>query len=250
MTDIDLTVVVTAHSETIVAGPAMRSAERAILHAEAAGFSVERLIGFDAPTNECRAYFSQSSFSIWKPMEFDFRDQGRTRNELAKLASGNWVAFLDADDLFSENWLTIGAKSLAEAKHRDQRVIVHPEIYWFFDAAQSALVSPGQGDPLFLMQYFYFANYYDALCLAPRDAYQDIPYADRDINGGFAYEDWQWNIETMWAGWQHIIAKNTIIFKRRRDNSQTIESSSRKASIRSVEGMAVGQSIPLREKKP
>ena len=56
MTRIDITVAVTAHSESVVAGPTMRSAETAIRAAEAEGFRVERLIGLDAPSDGFRSF--------------------------------------------------------------------------------------------------------------------------------------------------------------------------------------------------
>ena len=62
-----------------------------------------------------------------------------------------------------------------------------------------------------------------------------IPYAPRDIGQGFAFEDWQWNCETMTSGYVHRIAGDTIIFKRRRELSQTTQASGRRALIRDVE---------------
>ncbi len=44
MPNVDISVIVTAHNETVVAGPTVLSAEAACRAAEAGGFSVERLI--------------------------------------------------------------------------------------------------------------------------------------------------------------------------------------------------------------
>ena len=121
----------------------------------------------------------------------------------------------------------------------NEKTIVHPEVNWIFDAHGAVIVKPAQNDPLFTPYYFYMGNYYDALCLAPRTAWIEHPYADREISRGFAYEDWQWNIETMEAGWIHVVAKDTLIFKRRRDSSQTTESYKSKASIRNIDEIAI-----------
>lgn len=239
MTEFDITVAITAHSETVIAGPSMRSAEAAIRPVESQGFSVERLIGLDAPSKDCREYFSQPAFNDWKKIELDFLDQGYVRNHLVNNSNGRWVAFLDADDLFSENWLLNAAKCLKEAEQKKDSIIVHPELNWIFDQTSAILVKVAQDDDIFDPYYFYFANYYDALCVAPRRAYLEVPYVKRDIENGFALEDWQWNIETIAAGWQHVIAKDTIIFKRRRELSQNIIASRTTAVIRNVEPMAI-----------
>jgi len=239
MTAVDLTVAVTAHSETLIAGPTMRSAEAAICVAEAAGLRVERLIGLDAPSADCRAFFTQPAFAAWNIAELKVRDLGLARNELVEIATGRWIAFLDADDLFSENWLVGAAQRLAQAEEAGDKVIVHPEINWIFDTAQFVLVKPAQDDPIFTPYYFYFGNYYDSLCMAQRATIREAPYGPRDVKNGFGYEDWQWNIETMGAGWRHVIAKDTIVFKRRRETSLVVELDQLGSLIPTLEPMAI-----------
>ena len=245
MSGIDLTVAVTAHSESLVAGPTMTSAERAIALAEAEGMRVERLLGLDACTPQARAYFAQPGLAAWERHDFVFRDQGQTRNALAGRARGRWLAFLDGDDLFSENWLVEAARLLARAETEGARVIVHPELNWQFDAGASVILKPAQDDPLFSPYYFAVTNYYDALCAAPRQVWLDHPYAHRAVRDGFAYEDWQWGIETMAAGWHHVAARDTIIFKRRRDASQIHESKAHSSMIRPIEAIAIDRIAKL-----
>jgi hypothetical protein len=228
----DLSVIVTAHAETIVAGPTMRSAEAAIAQAEAAGFTVERLLAFDTPSDACRAFFSQ--YTDWRTLHFDFRDQGRTRNAALAEAAGRWAALLDGDDLFSVNWLSEALYLLHKADRMGCRIIVHPELNWIFDAGEFVFRKPAQSEELYSSYYMATANYYDALSVAPRSVWMQHPFPDRDIGSGFAYEDWQWNIETAANGWAHCVAPDTIIFKRRRDHSQTHESRGHSACIRAL----------------
>lgn len=239
--DVDISLILTVHSESAVAGPTIRSAESAIDVARSKGLVVETLLGMDAPTEDCVEFCEQSRLSAWKKHRFTFCDQGRARNALAKLATGRWIAFLDGDDLISENWLSAASLLLREAQDGNGKIIVHPEINWGFDMDNFILAKTAQTDPLFTPYYFAVANYYDALCMAPRNAFIEIPYATRDVEAGFAYEDWQWNIETMDLGWRHVVAPDTIIFKRRREGSQTLESSERRACIRQIVPMAVDQ---------
>ena len=107
MSQFDLTVAVTAHAEGLEAGPALRSAEAAISELEAEGITVERLVGLDCASQRTKQFFSQPALSEWAQLEFEFADQGATRNALAQAARGKYLAFLDADDLFSQNWLTL-----------------------------------------------------------------------------------------------------------------------------------------------
>lgn len=236
----DITLAITLHAETTVAIPSIRSAEACIHAAEAAGHTVERLMAFDTPTDECRDYFARTDLSSrWDISEFAFRDQGRTRNAIAERAHGRWLAFLDGDDLFSENWLVEAAQCLQQAEQVGEKIIVHPELNIVFDAADFSLVKISQDDLLFSPYYFCVENYYDALCAAPTKVWREHAYPLRAIADGFAYEDWQWNIETMAAGWRHVAARDTIIFKRRRDASQSQESRKHTACIRPLESMTI-----------
>ncbi|GAB3864434.1 hypothetical protein GCM10028801_33580 [Nocardioides maradonensis] len=235
----DLTVVVTAHDETTVCGPTMLAADDSIAEARARGITVQSVIALDRPTDATAAYFAQDRFAHWERRTYDHGDLGRVRNALLPETDGRFIAFLDADDLFSENWLAESVARLLRAEEAGERVIAHPELNIFFDGITSVLVNLDQTSPLFTPQYFYFRNYYDSLCLAPREAHLEHAYVSRDIPNGLSFQDFQFSIETMGAGWEHVVVRDTIIFKRRRDFSLVVESSTRRSIVRALPEMAI-----------
>lgn len=237
----DISVVLTAHSEGVVSGPTLHSAEVAITQAEKHGFRVERIIGLDCPTALCRAYFSQPALTHWRHVEIDKRDLGLARNALARQARGRWIAFLDADDLFSENWLSSGGDALRKAEKNHELVIIHPEINVFFDAANSVVFNINSFDDFFTQYYYFNSNYYDSLSLAPRLAFLENSYKGRDTKRGFGYEDWYWNIETAAEGWKHLVVSDTIIFKRRQDISLVVELNQKNSLLWNTEKLAIEQ---------
>ncbi|MEP9381162.1 glycosyltransferase family A protein [Nocardioides sp. KR10-350] len=235
----DLTLIVTAHNETVVCGPTMRAADLAVDAARARGFTVEPIIALDAATEATTAYFHQPRFDHWERRIMQEGDLGRVRNALVPETDGDFIAFLDADDLFSENWLAEGLTTLTEARDRGERVIAHPELNIIFDGGKTVLRNVDQDSPLFTPHFFYVRNYYDSLCLTPREAHLQVPYIHRDIPNGLSFQDFQFSIETMSRGWKHVVVKDTIIFKRRRDFSLVVESNNRKAIVRSLPEMAI-----------
>lgn len=235
----DLTLILTAHDETLVAGPTLTAADAACACAEADGISIERIIALDRATPATTDWFAQAAGPQWHQIEMDEGDLGRVRNAILPRTKGAFVAFLDADDLFSENWLRDGVRRLQRAQADGQRAIAHPELNWLFDGASSVFLKPDQDDPLFSPWHFYFMNYYDSLCMAPREAHLAHPYVHRDIPNGLSFQDWQFSIETMAAGWHHVNAPGTIIFKRRRDASLVSESRARRALVRAQEAMRI-----------
>ncbi|MGJ8547376.1 MAG: glycosyltransferase [Sulfitobacter sp.] len=242
---IDLSVILTAHDETLVSGPTMQSADAAIAAARAAGFTVEPIIVLDNATPDCAAWFKQGALDHWARIELQEGDLGRARNAAVKRSKGAFIAFLDADDLVSENWLSEGCKLLAAAREAGEKRIVHPELNWLFDGAKSVYYKPDQDDRMFTPWYFFAMNYYDSMCLCPREVHETIPYASRDIPNGLSFQDWQFSVETMFAGWRHVSARDTIIFKRRRDTSLVTESRARQAIVRALDGMAIDQIAQL-----
>jgi len=237
----DLTVAITAHNEGIVAGPTISSAEAAIACIEAAGLCVERLIGLDNPTPECSEFFTQEALSDWTLHHFQFADPFLVRNALAAKARGRWIAFVDADDLISENWLQEATRLLSVAEEKGEKIIVHPELNWIFEGSDWVFVKPDQLSDMFNPYFFYTANYYDMMSVYPVEAVRSVPYDNRDIAHGFGYQDWQWNVQVMAAGWRHAVADDTVIFKRRRADSVSVQNSKRNAVIRAVDELGVGR---------
>lgn len=244
--DHDLSLIVTAHDETIVTGPTMRAAEAAAAHAEAAGLSVERVIVLDAATDACRAGFCRPEYAAWRLSETQEADVGRARNRAVLEARGRAIAFLDADDLFCDSWLTEGLRLLDVAAARDENVIVHPELNWFFDGTHRVVAVTPQESPIFAPEYFYYGNYYDSLCIAPREAHLAHPFVSRELDRGLAFQDWQFAVETMAAGWIHRVARDTVIFKRKRDTSLVKQSRDAGAVVRRLEPLAIDRITTLR----
>lgn len=235
----DVTVVVTAHQETVVCGPTMRAAELAIAAARDRGFVVEAIVALDCPSDATREYFAQERLDSWVHLELDEGDLGRTRNAVVPQTNGRYLAFLDADDLFSENWLAEGVAVLDAARAEGRRIIAHPELNIMFDGGHSVLVRIEQQSPLFAPHFAYLRSYYDSMCLTPREAHLDFPYSARDLPNGLSFQDWQFTIETMTDGWEHVVVPDTIIFKRRRDDSLVMESRARRSIVRKLPAMAI-----------
>jgi hypothetical protein len=235
----DLTLIVTAHDETAVCGPTMRAADLAVEAARRRGFTVQPIIGLDAATEDTSAYFMQPHFDHWERRVLHEGDLGKVRNALVPETDGRFIAFLDADDLFSENWLAEGVAALEAAAERGERAIAHPELNVIFDGNRSILLNIDQSSPLFTPHYLYFRHFYDSLCMAPREAHLEVPYVTRDVPNGLSYQDFQFTIETLAAGWRHVVVRDTIIFKRRRDVSLVTESNTRKSIVRALPSMTI-----------
>ncbi len=216
---IDLSIVVTFHNEEYLVGATIGSLLDALKQTEQRGIQTRVFFALDraSETTEklVRSHAADLNFDV---LEFDLGDQGLVRNGCVSQISGDYIAFLDGDDLFGYDWLWRG---LEKAVAAEGPVIVHPEINLYFEGHYSFFVHCASDDPYFDRDFIRVSNYWDAMCLTRREIFVEFPYRKRDVKLGFAYEDWDWNMRTLAAGIKHDIAMDTIHFKRRRKQSQS-----------------------------
>lgn len=222
----DLTCILTGHREGRLAVPSLRSFWLAIEAARTAGFSVEVLLCLDRPDVLTERLFQSYQMDAVSIDIYDVEDQGMVRNSVVANAKGTYCAFLDADDLWAESWLV---DALAFLKDKPASHIAHPQFNYFFEKQATIFTQIDQESPEFRLDLLRVRNYWDALCVCPTYIYREIPFSARDIAGGYAYEDWLWNCETVAAGYIHKIVPDTVLFKRRQESSQTVKASKNKS---------------------
>lgn len=225
----DLTCIITGHREGRLAVPSLRSFWAAIEAARAAGFTVEALLCLDRPDALTEKLFNSYKNDAVAVDTYDVADQGKVRNGAVQKAKGKYCAFLDADDLWSQTWLV---EALTFLKDKPATHIAHPEYNYFFEKQATIFTHVDQESDDFRLDLLRVANYWDALCVCPTAIYREIPFCDRDIAGGYAYEDWFWNCETVAAGYIHKVVPDTVLFKRRQESSQTVKASTNKSLTR------------------
>lgn len=213
----DVTAIVTGHNEGMLAGLSLRSLLEAVAVARDAGVTVEILAVLDNPDDATREALSEVADHGGRLIEVAYADHGLARNHAIDHAAGRHLAFLDADDLWSENWV-VDAFRMCETD--PGRVVAHPAVNWIFDNGGYCYFLPDQTDEGWDLSFLRVANAWDQLCMAPAEVHRAHPYHRRDLAAGFAYLDWSWNMETIEAGIVHRVVPDTIHFKRRRSRSQ------------------------------
>lgn len=226
----EVTAIITAHKEGRLSVPTLKSFWENIDLLQSQGLSVESMFVLDRPNDLTLSVFEQSARDNTVILKTDFGDQGKARNLAVKKAKGKYISFLDADDLWSPDWLS-RAHAFSETLN-DETAIVHPEFNYFFEGQATTYRHIDQLSPEFSLDLLRISNYWDALCFCRRSVFQKYTFCDRDIDAGWAYEDWHWNIITMENGCTHRVLPDSVLFKRRRQQSQTMVASKSKAKVR------------------
>lgn len=235
-----LSIIITAHSEGLLAHKTMLSVKRACRNLEKQGITYEILISIDAGNDETINYFGRyKGKTTYTILNVDFKDLSSSRNYAVSAAQGVYITFIDADDLMSANWLVAGYTLATQSA-----VIVHPEYSVTFGDDNLIWKKENSKDITDDTLKLIDNNLWDSPCLARREIFIEHPYVDN--GNGFGYEDKQFNSETIAAGVAHVVAPRTILFVRRKiTNSVLGQANSNRVTIAPTKLLAYEQVVAL-----
>ena len=210
----ELSVIITAHAEGLLAHKAMLSVLRALEDLEGSYqiiVNIDR--GDEATTNYFKRYQNNSQVTI---LRTNFGDSGLARNFALKKSSGKLVAFLDADDMVSRNWFKNATKHVKSAS---RPVVVHPKANYIFgfDISPTLCYFRNSQDLATDTLIMLGANRWISAAVAKREIFERTPYIP--TKNGFGHEDYFFNMQTIAKGIQHEVVEDTVYFYRRKPNS-------------------------------
>lgn len=120
---IDLSVVITAHNEGIIAHKTMLSVFRATDRLVSKKITYESIVHIDNGTKETIDYFSRyEKDDRVRLLTNSFGDPALSRNFAINQSRGEYIASIDGDDLCSENWLYESINTLSNNKNSVARM--------------------------------------------------------------------------------------------------------------------------------
>ncbi|MBQ3353511.1 glycosyltransferase [Candidatus Saccharibacteria bacterium] len=210
----DLSVIITAHSEGLLAHKTLLSVLRALKELK---INYQIIINIDRGDEITLDYFKRyqnnPQFVISKT---DFGDLGLSRNHALKKSNGKLIAFLDADDMVSRNWFKNAIEHIESTNHP---VVVHPKANYIFgfNISPTLCYFRDSKDLATDMLIMLGANRWISAAVAKREIFEETPYMP--TKNGFGHEDYFFNMQTLAKGIKHETAKDTVYFYRRRPNS-------------------------------
>lgn len=207
---LDVSVVVTAHSEGILAHKTMLTVFRAAARLEKSNISYEILIHIDNGTDETKSYFERyKNDKRIKLFHNQFGDLSESRNFTIDQARGSYIALADADDLYSENWLIDFYNSVKGTKD----IVARFNYILTFGGNRTIITDLTDLSERDEFLYSFDSNVYGSPCMFHKDIYLTTP--QRANHRPFGYEDWQWFLDTKARGIKHVITPGTVLFYRR-----------------------------------
>ena len=220
----DVAAVVNLHREGPSATASIISAWRAVERARTEGVTAALVLLLDDPDRETTAVAETWRARGARIVAVNKGDLGAARNEAARKIESEWIAFLDADDLWGEHWLSKAFAAGASTDGSDATVW-HPAVNIIFGDHHSLLHHVASDDPTFSWSRFRMHNVWTALCFVRRQTLLQLPYPRNDLDAGFGYEDWAWNMTVLEHGGTHRVVADTCHFVRRTDGDSLLSRS-------------------------
>lgn len=220
----DVSVAINLHAEGRLAHATARSVKRAIDAAQVVGLSVEVMAVLDNPDSATVDYVERVLPGVLsglplRVLRVENGDAGLSRNDAANAARSPLIAFIDGDNLMSENWLTAAVGVIRKA---DRDIVVHPEVMLSFEGEDRIWKSVSSTDADFNPFAMAEFNFWDAFCVTTVALLKQIPISSTDPESGFGYEDWHWNCDVLAAGIDHVVAPKTVLFYRIKADSSRL----------------------------
>lgn len=215
---VDLTVVMTAHREGLLAHHTLRALRAGAERAVAEGVSVRVQVVVDSPDAATAALMAEAvgptgyfaGVCDADLLEVAVRDPGLARNAGVAASESRHVAVLDADNLPTAGWLVGGVRALDEV---GRAAVVHPAQLITFGERSEIWPQRSSDDATFNVANLYELNSWDTVCIAHREVFERFPYAATGATG-FGFEDWHWYTRTVAAGVPHVVAPATAYLYR------------------------------------
>ncbi len=205
---VDISIVMNAHREGLLLLPSIQSAKQSIANAERHGLRCELIVVLDKP-DELTLQMAQHASTGLKAvtqLHQELGDLGECRNAGVREARGDYVAFLDGDDLWCETWLS---DAFAFSELDGRLLVLHPELNFFFGHNPYVFAHVDMEDPQFHLSALALANVWTSLCMTRRSLLLQCPYPHTDMANHIGYEDWGWNMRAMAQGAIHKIVPGT-----------------------------------------
>lgn len=212
---IDVSIIVTLHSEGILAYKTLRNIEESIDRAKANNISCEVLLGLDnadeLTIKIAHNFKEKSSNKHCSIFESNYKDSGLNRNNLIDKSKGKYIVIHDGDDFFTQNFII---EAFKKSQKTTYDAVFVPQILVNFEAQHYMTKYIPSNSAEVSKSFFFETNYYTSQYFIPRGLLEELCY--ESSSDGYGYEDWWLTTMLLSRGVEFIPVKNTAFYYRRK----------------------------------
>lgn len=206
----DIAAIIFGHREGESVRPSLRSFDNAVGAARAAGLRVQVIQHLDDPDPATLSLFDLHRAGDTVRLDSALRDPGIARNMAIEAVEADHVALLDADDLWSFDWLTAVHGYLHASP---ANVVVHPQFQFRFGKEHRILRIPDQESFEFDLDLVRLVDIWNGIGACRKSVFQSVPFRPCGRGGNVAGQEWAWNLDSLTAGNVHKVIPQTAVFR-------------------------------------
>lgn len=216
--EFDIAAVILGHREGETSLASLRSFDNAVHAARAGGLRVQTIQHLDDPDPTTHGLFDRHRTRETVQILSMLRNSGLARNAAIEAVEAEYVALLDADDIWSIDWLTTAFDYLRTAP---AHVIAHPQFHFCFGNQTRILRLPDQESFEFDLDLMRVVDPWNGLGVCRTSIFRSIPLRTGADGSNATLHDWAWNLDTISAGHVHKVIPQTAVFRRVVDIAQS-----------------------------
>ncbi len=156
------------------------------------------------------AYSNNGSYFIF---EYDFKDVGLSRNATLYRGESKYVGFVDAGDVWCNDWLL---KTYQQILKNDsiQDCVYHPFITFFVMKDRNEFIVHPDTRDSFNKWAVILNNPWTSSFITTRQSLNKLQFKSgaTGANSKFSFEDWSWNRDSLYLGFNHVQVPETVHF--------------------------------------
>ena len=207
----DLSIIVTAHHEGIVAHKTMLAIEKAVNRLEQK-YTYEIIITIDNGDEATLNYFKNYKNLPVKVLLWSYKDVAQSRNSAIKEATGKYISLIDADDLMSEGWLVKSLDFLNKKPYG--KYVAHAQYTIEFEDFNSIVKKYGATNLDQDVLLSAFSARWNSVFIAPSKLLKETLFPSN--SPGYGFEDWHVLCSFLEKEIINELIPETVIFVRRK----------------------------------
>lgn len=215
-TEFEVSIIINAHKEGEILIETINSAIKAAETCLKNNVSYEIILILDNCDDKTLHVINKFKNRNFKIVEVNEKDLGLSRNHGIKHAKGKYIAFLDGDDLWCDDWLI---KAYQAAQNDRRQIIWHPQTNIYFGTKNFIYNHIDMEEPAFDLYNLLERNLWTALSFGERGVFANFPFPKTNLEKGVGFEDWSLYQIMIENGVIHKVVPDTQHYIRTKEQS-------------------------------
>lgn len=214
---VDVSIILNIHRERAYARRTLASIEAAVRYASIEDVTCELVVVADRSDPETLDWYKEQCYKAFVDttiLEVDNASLGLSRNDGINNAVGEFILTADADDLMSVNTIL---ETIKAARSGGEKTVYFPK--WCVAFSTQTWLCEFLPLSLVGAEAFFGGHPYVSRFFARREEIASIRFKDLRLTSGFAFEDWQFNMDLVAAGFSLEVVPEVTIYYRQTANS-------------------------------